>query len=660
MAVASAAADRIDLPRPPMDPSFSKLASDVVSDSSTSPNGSSPTNTPDRNDPSNCSPNPSYKDVEIQSPAALRSEEYRQLFRLPLEEFLVQDFNCAFQESILLQGHMYLFARYICFYSNIFGFETKKIIPFNEVTSVKRAKTAGIFPNAIEIFAGGKKVYFFASFLSRDEAFKLINDIWVQHGNGAQEITEQQESISECSSQENGFVAIEKVNSTKDPINDMVSTDRDEDVPTSSDSKVPSCSETDTEVGPETVINNGSTASTHTYSWKPENCDAPKEMGGIIIHFVGRRGYMVAREVAECFNKVAETKFPIKVEEFFNLYFSDNAVNFIESFHRRCGDKEFRCSSWCPNDKFGHVRDVSFQHPIKIYFGAKFGSCQEAQKFRIYRNSHLVMETSQEINDVPYGDYFRVEGLWDVEKDIDGPQEGCILRVYVNLAFSKRTVWKGKIVQSTLEECREAYATWIDMAHELLKQNIDKQGGADPSGSSTESNELKIGREVATKEPSEMCHELSDPVRTLRMPDSLDVNQRIGNLLQGSLTNALSVASLLREFVRKSYSYLKSQGHLSLVLAVAFAVIFLMQVSIIVLLNRPQHVHVSYPVEYINRMGGGGGGERPAEAVAWLEKRMHHLKEEMVMVEARLERMWHEHAALKAQLKEVGYPKNHR
>ena len=79
--------------------------------------------------------------------------------------------------------------------------------------------------------------------------------------------------------------------------------------------------------------------------------------------------------------------------------------------------------------------------------------------------------------------------------------------------------------------------------------------------------------------------------------------------------------------------------------------------SIILLLNRPQHVHVNYPVEY---MGGGGGGERSAEAVAWLEKRMHHLKEEMVMVEARLERMFHEHAALKAQLKESGYPKKRK
>ncbi|XP_012475361.1 protein VASCULAR ASSOCIATED DEATH 1, chloroplastic isoform X2 [Gossypium raimondii] len=575
MAVTSAAAERIDLPRSSMDRSLSKAVSDDVSDSSTSPNDSSPTHTPDRNDASNASPNPSYKDVDIQSQSALRSEEYRQLFRLPPEEFLVQDFNCAFQESILLQGHMYLFVHYICFYSNIFGFETKKVIAFNEITSVNRAKTAGIFPNAIEIFAGGRR-YFFASFLSRDEAFKIINDGWLQHVNGAQEITEQQESMSESSTQENGFVAIENINSSLNPVNDTESADRHEDAPTSSGSKVPSTTDTNAEVGSGSVINSGVSASEGTFSWKPENCDAPK--------------------VAECFTKVAETKFPIKVEEFFNLFFSDNAVNFIESFHRRCGDKEFKCSSWCPHDKFGHVRDVSFQHPIKIYFGAKFGSCQEAQKFRIYRNSHLVIETSQEISDVPYGDYFRVEGLWDVERDNDGPQEGCILRVYVNVAFSKKTVWKGKIVQSTLEECREAYATWIDRAHELLKQNIDKQGGVKPSESSAGNGELQVEREVATTEPSERSHTLSDPV------------------------------------------------------------------SIVVLLNRPQQVHVNYPVEYMGSMmrgGGGGGGESRAEAVAWLEKRMHHLKEETTMVEARLERMWHEHAALKAELKELGYPKKH-
>ncbi|XP_040955899.1 protein VASCULAR ASSOCIATED DEATH 1, chloroplastic [Gossypium hirsutum] len=304
---------------------------------------------------------------KFQSPAALRSEEYRQLFRLPPEEFLVQDFNCAFQESILLQGHMYLFVRYLCFYSNIFGFETKRIIAFNEITSVKRAKAVGIFPNAIEIFAGGKK-FFFASFLSHYEAFKLINDGRKRHSTGAKEIKGQQEPMSESRRQENGFFYICKGNSSKNPINDMESTARDEDVPTSTESNVPS-SANGAELVAESVINTRSSAPADC-SWKPDNSDAPKDrheaiysplsssvLSVDILHPVTTPCYnfidytftfgcvMIISmgcflcAVPEGFTKVAETKFQMKVEEFFNLYFSDKAVNFIESFHRRCGDK---------------------------------------------------------------------------------------------------------------------------------------------------------------------------------------------------------------------------------------------------------------------------------------------------------------------------------
>lgn len=40
----------------------------------------------------------------------------------------------------------------------------QKTIPLNEITSVRKAKTAAIFPNAIEIVAGGKKVNLFLFF----------------------------------------------------------------------------------------------------------------------------------------------------------------------------------------------------------------------------------------------------------------------------------------------------------------------------------------------------------------------------------------------------------------------------------------------------------------------------------------------------------------
>ncbi|OAY62534.1 protein VASCULAR ASSOCIATED DEATH 1, chloroplastic [Manihot esculenta] len=642
MAVVSGTAEGIDPLQ--MEPSASKSTSELPTTSSSS-SLSSAADTPDLTDPSNSSPNPN-RDGDIQPLALLRSEEYRQLFRLPSEEALVQDFNCAFQESILLQGHMYLFTHYICFYSNIFGFETKKIIPFIEITSVKRAKTAGIFPNAIEIFAGGRK-YFFASFLSRDEAFKLINDGWLQHCNGAKAITEHQESISGSNCQDNGLVAIEKVDSFKE-INELDSSARDMDAPPSNDYQLspPSLVENDRvsvtltemqdtveqDVEPVGCIETSS--SVKTWTWNEEETDAP--------------------EIQKSYTRVGETKFPIKVEEFFSLFFSDDAINFVESFHKRCGDKEFRCSLWCPLEKSGHTRDVSFQHPIKLYFGAKFGSCQEVQKFQIYKNSHLVIETSQEISDVPYGDYFRVQGLWDVAKDGHGSNEGCILQIHVDVAFSKRTVFKGKIVQSTLEECREAYAVWINTAHELLKQKNLERREEVPYTRVIQNGEVNLEREVKTVEASERsASQLNEHGRRTAVSGSLDVKEGFGNLVRRNFMNATSVASLLGEYVTKFCTYLKSQSQITLILVVAFAVIFLMQVSIVVLLNRPQNVNVGPPGQYyIGGMGGGIGG-RPAEDVAWLEKRMHHLKGEMYMVEAQLERLRHEHNWLKVQLEDL-------
>lgn len=79
----------------------------------------------------------------------------------------------------------------------------------------------------------------------------------------------------------------------------------------------------------------------------------------------------------------------------------------------------------------------------------------------------------------------------------------------------------------------------------------------------------------------------------------------------------------------------------------------LLQLSIVVLLARPQKVHVISQADYMNGMDILGSGERSSEAVAWLEKRIHHLKDEMFMVEARIERMQREYVLLTAQLKDL-------
>lgn len=60
----------------------------------------------------------------------------------------------------------------------------QKVLPLRDITVVRKAKTAAVFPNAIEIVAWGKR-HFFASFLSRDEAYRLIILNWSMHSGYA-------------------------------------------------------------------------------------------------------------------------------------------------------------------------------------------------------------------------------------------------------------------------------------------------------------------------------------------------------------------------------------------------------------------------------------------------------------------------------------------
>lgn len=297
---------------------------------------------------------------------------------------------------------------------------------------------------------------------------------------------------------------------------------------------------------------------------------------------------------------------------------------------------------------------MSFKHPIKLYLGAKFGGCQEVQKFQVYRNSHLVIETSQEVDDVPYADYFRVEGLWDVERDGDSPEMSCIVRIYSHVAFSKKTMWKGKIVQSTLDEARDAYAIWIKNAHELLKQkNLEKEERGSVADMIMNSQVHEDGQAKSGVTLAAWSQETSDERMAHVLLDSVDGNERVGDPLQGTLKVVTSVASLFRESVVNFSSSLKSQSQATVLIVITFAVVLLlMQLSIVVLLTRPQQVHLIPQADFTG--AHTGINERmPEMMMAWLEKRIHHLKEEMLTIETLLETMRHEHTFLKAQLNDL-------
>ena len=98
-------------------------------------------------------------------------------FNLPPSEILIEDYACALHHGILLQGRMYVYPRHVCFACDLIAKTRTICIPFTDVTDIRKATTALIFHNAIEIHTTEHK-YLFASFLFRREAYKGLTNFW--------------------------------------------------------------------------------------------------------------------------------------------------------------------------------------------------------------------------------------------------------------------------------------------------------------------------------------------------------------------------------------------------------------------------------------------------------------------------------------------------
>ncbi|KAF8936655.1 hypothetical protein BGZ58_003875 [Dissophora ornata] len=109
-----------------------------------------------------------------------RSGDFHALFRsVPENEKLIEDYGCALQKEILVQGRIHISENHVCFNANIFGWVTILVIAFSEITAIEKRLTAFVIPNAISIVTTtNTKGHFFASFLSRDAAHDLLMAAW--------------------------------------------------------------------------------------------------------------------------------------------------------------------------------------------------------------------------------------------------------------------------------------------------------------------------------------------------------------------------------------------------------------------------------------------------------------------------------------------------
>lgn len=132
------------------------------------------------NDGSGDQQKPEKKEKKPKEMSDSRVKKFNKLFgqQLNTDEKLINYFSCALVADILLQGHLYISENFFSFYSNVFGYVTRLVIPVVTVSQITREKTAKMFPNAIGIsLNSGDGKHVFGSFLSREVAYQLMCSI---------------------------------------------------------------------------------------------------------------------------------------------------------------------------------------------------------------------------------------------------------------------------------------------------------------------------------------------------------------------------------------------------------------------------------------------------------------------------------------------------
>lgn len=133
-----------------------------------------------------------------------RNREFHKIFKsIPAEDYLLDDFGCALSRDILLQGRLYVSEGNLCFNANILGWVTNLVIAFDEVVSLEKKNTAGLFPNGIVVQTLHAR-HSFASFISRDSTFEFIKSIWKQSGMYKNQSTNDQVSSDSFDSESDG------------------------------------------------------------------------------------------------------------------------------------------------------------------------------------------------------------------------------------------------------------------------------------------------------------------------------------------------------------------------------------------------------------------------------------------------------------------------
>uniref|UniRef100_A0A8C6VKF0 GRAM domain containing 1C n=1 Tax=Naja naja TaxID=35670 RepID=A0A8C6VKF0_NAJNA len=330
---------------------------------------------------------------------------------LPDLERLIVDYACALQKDILLQGRLYLSENWICFYSNIFRWETMISIALKDITFMTKEKTARLIPNAIQIATEGEK-FFFTSFSARDRTYLNIFRLWqnallekkltkqefwqLVHQSYGAELglnIEEMESIY-SSSEENGQLR-----------NSLISLERKlSDVP-------------------------------HKVSIQSldVNENFPKEKSSASESDEDAEEAILEREIHG--KLVINRIFCIGADKMFEMLFTNS--HFMQTYLRTRNITDFVSTSWNQDNRGNQLRTLTYTIILNNPLIGKFTTATEKQVLhkRSHKGRSYQVDTEVVTHDVPYHDYFYTVNSFSISHM---SSQKCRLRISSDVKYKKQ------------------------------------------------------------------------------------------------------------------------------------------------------------------------------------------------------------------------------
>eukprot|EP00562_Extubocellulus_spinifer_P028554 CAMPEP_0178645746 /NCGR_PEP_ID=MMETSP0698-20121128/18995_1 /TAXON_ID=265572 /ORGANISM="Extubocellulus spinifer, Strain CCMP396" /LENGTH=608 /DNA_ID=CAMNT_0020286835 /DNA_START=33 /DNA_END=1859 /DNA_ORIENTATION=+ len=445
-----------------------------------------------------------------ESASLYTTEIVRALFG-PTIGSVIGDYSCSYKRN---SGRLYLANNAMCFYSNLFGSESKYILRLPEITRVSKIKNSGI---CVKDSAGLD--HKFRSFNDRDVVYDIIGRLHSARAGSSNNSASESRSDNRSSSSVGAFgagamapsaqaasfvgLALADTDALRTPYSDESGAIASRGGTSVTDRRLLKSFSTLTDASqsmkwPKTRRNNQRRKKNHRRlrSKSVDTFDrismsafdtAESESTSSELEVLSEEEQhhldemiespLVAEGPARIWSALTEKK--LKETALDNVHLSCSLDSFHDKFIRdgapfafgkfqtsRIGDFELEVESWAECGEHGsNKRVIKFRHPLKHKLGPSSAAMEKHQFCTFIRGHGLLLKSCTYGKGFPAADAFHVEDMWIIEPSDSG---GVTMAVLFQVHYSKSTMLKKLIDSNTRQEYTTMYTKYLEMVASAL------------------------------------------------------------------------------------------------------------------------------------------------------------------------------------------------